>query len=108
MAVSAISSDLSKAIERASSAAGLSSARKADPAEEASGFGALLAQEMGRVTASAGAAQGAIEAYSQNPEGVPLERVSLLMATAEADLRFAAQLRNKTVSAYQEVMGMQL
>lgn len=108
MAIGAISTNLSQALDRASAASGLSLSRKAQGPAEAEGFGSLLAQEMSKVTASASAAQGAIEAYSENPEGVPLERVSLLMATAESDLRFAAQLRNKTVSAYQEVMGMQL
>lgn len=106
--VSAISGDLSKAIERASSLSGLAPSKQVGSVADVEGFGALLAQELGKVTASAGSAQQAIEAYSADPEGVPLERVALLMAKAETDLKFAAQVRNKAVSAYQEIMGMQL
>lgn len=72
------------------------------------GFEGMLAKEIGKVMESAQSAQASIDAFTANPEGVPMERVAFLMAKAEADIRLAAQVRNKAVSAYQEIMNMQI
>ena len=85
---------------------------KVSGAEEGSGsgdaFSGILASELGKVFGSAKEVDAAVKAYSQGDAGASLERTVFLMAKAEADLRVAVQVRNKAVSAYQEVMNLQI
>ena len=71
-------------------------------------FDGILASELGKVFGSAKEVDKAVKSYSQGDDDASIERTVFLMAKAEADLKVAVQVRNKAVSAYQEVMNLQI
>lgn len=79
----------------------------AGPAQSGAGFGSVLADAIGRVDQFQQNAQTSIGNYLS---GQDEEVHKVAMATQEAALSFDLflQVRNKVVSAYQEVMRMQM
>ena len=109
--VSSKTAGLSKAAEILSEADGwLSKSGKTSGADavEGGGFEAALAGELGRVFGASKEVDSAVAAYNAGAPEASIERTAFLMAKAEADLRLAVQVRNKAVTAYQDVMNLQI
>jgi flagellar hook-basal body complex protein FliE len=78
----------------------------AAPGAPALNFGALLANSMQQVN---GLQQGAAElatAFEQGTPGVDITRVMVEAQKASLSFRAMTEVRNRLVSAYQEVMNM--
>lgn len=71
-------------------------------------FDQMVVKMFERLENSTESAKEVVEQYAKNPEGVSLERMALLMSKAETEIRVATQVRNRMVSAYQDVMNMQV
>lgn len=97
---------LADAWVRAADAA--ASSKAADSAREVSGFESALAGELGKVFGSAKAVDQAVAAYNGGSGAESVERAAFLMAKSESELRLAVQVRNRAVSAYQDVMNLQI
>jgi flagellar hook-basal body complex protein FliE len=76
------------------------------PAQE--GFSSLLASEMGKIFSTSKEVDASVAEYNAGGDGASIERTAFLMAKAESEMRVAVQVRNKVVSAYQEVMNLQI
>lgn len=71
-------------------------------------FEMALAGELGKVFGQSKSVDAAVASFNAGEADSSIERTAFLMARAEADLRLAVQARNKAVTAYQEVMNMQI
>jgi flagellar hook-basal body complex protein FliE len=78
------------------------------PAAEPEKFSSILASELGKVFASGSEVDKAVTEFNAGAEGASIERTAFLMAKSESEMRMAVQVRNKVVSAYQEVMNLQI
>ena len=87
--------------------AATSGASKGAVAPAGGAFESVLAGELSKVFGSAKAVDEAVAAYNGG-SGESVERAAFLMAKSEAQLRLAVQVRNKAVSAYQDVMNLQI
>ena len=76
--------------------------------ESSQGFAAMLLGEMSKINSNDLAVKKEMASFNANEEGASIERLSFLMAKAEAELKVAVQVRNKAVGAYQEIMNMQI
>lgn len=109
--VSLKSVDLSKASELIRQADGWisSTSSTAGPERGVGGsFEATLASELGKVFGQSKDVDAAVASFNAGDADSSIERTAFLMAKSEADLRLAVQVRNKAVTAYQEVMNMQI
>jgi len=81
----------------------------ATPATSPSGqaFGAVFADAVSKVESFQQNAAGSINRFLSG-EGEELHQVALASQQAELSFQLFLQMRNKVVSAYQEVMKMQL
>jgi len=77
------------------------------PGSAGSSFGNLLQTAIRHVEASSASAEAAVKNYLA---GGPQELHSTILATQSAELDFEMflQVRNKVVSAYEEIMRMQI
>lgn len=71
-------------------------------------FEAALSSELGKVFGQSKDVDAAVASFNAGDSDSSIERTAFLMAKAEADLRLAVQVRNKAVTAYQEIMNMQI
>jgi len=69
-------------------------------------FAAVLRNGVDQVNASQARARGLATAFEQGKPGVDLPQVMLEMQKASVSFRAAVEVRNKVVTAYQEVMNM--
>jgi flagellar hook-basal body complex protein FliE len=109
--VSLKSVDLSKASELIHQADGwIGAAGSSSGADKSSSgsFEATMASEMAKVFGQSKEVDAAVVSFNAGGADSSIERTVFLMAKAEADLRLAVQVRNKAVTAYQEVMNMQI
>jgi flagellar hook-basal body complex protein FliE len=85
--------------------AGMSNASAAKPTV---GFADVLKNMIDGVAASQGAAGNLSQRFTSGDDSVSLS--DAMIASQKASISFAAtvQVRNKVVSAYQEIMGMQV
>lgn len=77
------------------------------PAQDG-GFSSILATEMGKIFSASKEVDAAVGEFNSGGDGASIERTAFLMAKAESEMRVAVQVRNKVVSAYQEVMNLQI
>jgi flagellar hook-basal body complex protein FliE len=90
---------------RAQSGAGL--AAPAMPASTTQvSFGALLQQGIEKVNAQQQKASALATAFERGAPGVELPQVMLEMQKASVSFRAATEIRNRLVSAYQDIMNM--
>lgn len=85
-------------------AAETGAATGADP----SGFQALLRSSLESVNESQRGARALAEAFETGAPGVDLADVMIASQKATISFQAMVQVRNKLVSAYQEIMGMQV
>lgn len=103
--------DLSKASElvrQADDWIGASSGAAGARAVGGGAFESALAGELGKIFGQSKGVDAAVTNFNAGGADSSIERTAFLMAKAEADLRLAVQVRNKAVTAYQEVMNMQI
>jgi flagellar hook-basal body complex protein FliE len=93
---------------RALSAQTTALARPASQVEPAppGGFGQLLKQGIDAVNASQQSATALADAYERGAEGVDLARVMIETQKAAVSFRALTEVRNRLVSAYQDIMNM--
>lgn len=83
------------------------------PAAEAadaspSSFQSMLRNSIESVSQSQQAARGLAEAFETGAPGVDLAEVMIASQKASISFQAMVQVRNKLLSAYQEIMGMQV
>ncbi len=71
------------------------------------GFGTMLKNEMSRVNQMQLSANDNMQDYATGGE-IPLHQVMMSVNKAEMSLKLATQVRNKMVSAYQDISRMQI
>ena len=71
------------------------------------GFGSMLKNEMNRVNQSQLTANDNMQDYATGGD-IPLHQVMMSVNKAEMSLKMATQVRNKIVSAYQDIARMQI
>lgn len=82
-------------------------ASKATPAPQGSGsFGELMADAVNRVNDTQQQAAGAAAAFSRGEPGTELADVMLSLNKAQVSFKAMAEVRNRMVSSYQDIMNM--
>ena len=71
-------------------------------------FGKLMKQSLDEVSEAQGKAKELATAFETAQEGVELPEVMIAMQKASISFQAISQVRNKLLSAYQEVMNMQV
>lgn len=94
-----------RAIENAVKAPGVSTDLGAT---EKSGFGDILNQTINQVNESQMKAKELTSAYSAGAPGVDLPEVMVALQKSSVSFQAVSQVRNRLLSAYQEVMNMQV
>ncbi|MGB3212377.1 MAG: flagellar hook-basal body complex protein FliE [Desulforhopalus sp.] len=75
--------------------------------KSATGFGDMLTSMMSKVNASQISGDQAIEKL-QTGEATHLHEVMIAVEEADVSLRMLVQMRNKALTAYEEIMRMQI
>ena len=70
------------------------------------GFASLLQQGLQQVSQTQKSAEGLATAFERGTPGVELPQVMLEMQKANVSLRAVTEVRNRLVSAYQDIMNM--
>jgi flagellar hook-basal body complex protein FliE len=78
------------------------------PANGASDFAALLRQGIDQVNQSEQTASQLADAYTRGTPGVELPQVMVQMQKASVSLRALTEVRDRLVSAYTDIMNMQM
>lgn len=76
------------------------------PAPVNGGFQTFLSQSIDRVNQSQGEAEQLKRAFQLGDPNVDLSRVMLAGATAQVSFKAMVEVRNRLVSAYQDIMNM--
>ena len=82
--------------------------KPAAPASGASDFAALLRQGIDQVNQSEQTASQLADAYTRGTPGVELPQVMVQMQKASVSLRALTEVRDRLVSAYTDIMNMQM
>lgn len=77
-----------------------------DATERATPFSTLLSDAVAELNQTQTRAQRQAEAYMRGAPGVALNDVMVSLQKSTLALNFGIQLRNKLVSAYQDIMNM--
>ena len=70
-------------------------------------FGSMLAEQIGQINAVQQAAEHAVQSYAI-ADNINLHTVMTQVEKANLSMELTAQIRNKLVGAYQEIMRMQV
>ena len=79
-----------------------------EPTELPGDFAALIEQSISNVNAAQKTAAGLAKSYELNEANVNLAEVMISLQKANVAFQAMVQVRNKFVSAYQEIMSMQV
>lgn len=82
--------------------------KPAAPASGPSDFAALLRQGIDQVNQSEQTASQLADAYTRGTPGVELPQVMVQMQKASVSLRALTEVRDRLVSAYTDIMNMQM
>jgi flagellar hook-basal body complex protein FliE len=82
--------------------------KPAAQADGASDFAALLRQGIDQVNQSEQTASQLADAYTRGTPGVELPQVMVQMQKASVSLRALTEVRDRLVSAYTDIMNMQM
>lgn len=105
---SAIDSVLSQLRAVQSAAVGQPAAAKAAPAVQGASFGDVLKNSIDQVNSTQQKAGEMTRAFELGSSDVNLHDVMVQMAKANISFQTMIQVRNRLVSAYQDVMNMQV
>ena len=82
-------------------------AEVATPAPQGAGkFGDLMTQALDKVNTDQQQAAEAASAFSRGDEGTDLAQVMLSLNKAQVSFKAMAEVRNRLVSSYQDIMNM--
>ncbi len=81
---------------------------KAAPAKAGGDFGTLLKDSIDRVDAQQKASTSLQNRFQLNDRSVSLEDTMVAMAKSNVTFQAAVQVRNKLVTAYHDIMNMQI
>ena len=87
---------------------GVPLAQGATPNSAPSEFAALLKQGIDAVNQSEQRANTLADAFSRGAPGVSLPQVMVQMEKASVSFRALTEVRNRLISAYQDIMNMQM
>ncbi|MDH3639794.1 MAG: flagellar hook-basal body complex protein FliE [Gammaproteobacteria bacterium] len=93
---------------RAMAAVVRGSSMSSEPTELPGDFAALIKQSIDHANAAQKAAAGLAKSYELEEANVNLAEVMISMQKANVAFQAMVQVRNKLVSAYQEIMSMQV
>lgn len=80
----------------------------AAPAAEGGGFGGVLRASLDSVNRAQGSAQKLQESFELGDPNADLARVMLATSKAQVSFKAMVEVRNRLVSAYQNIMNMPL
>lgn len=100
----AVTGMLAQMRDMAAAATGNPQPTRTDPI----GFGAALSRSLQKINATEANAVKLGNAFQTGQSGVPLYRVMLATQEASLSMQFGVQVRNGLVSAYNDVMNMQI
>lgn len=83
-------------------------AQQAPAAAEAPSFAGALDQALRSVSAAQNEAQGLAEAFQADPSSTSLETTMVAMQKSQIGFQSALHVRNRLVSAYSDIMNMQV
>ena len=106
MEISPVRMPATNALDKIASAATKKTGTAAD--EGGSSFAALIEQSLSQVNASQTAADTATHDWQLGRNGVSIEDAMVSVQKANISFSTAVQVRNKLVSAYNDIMNMQL
>ena len=93
---------------RAMSAAAASSPDSAEPAADKVDFGEMMKASLDKVSETQSHARALATAFESGDASVELPEVMVALQKASISFQAVTQVRNKLLSAYQEVMNMQV
>lgn len=73
---------------------------------EDSGFGRMVGSALGKVSKAENTAKDLARAFELGDPSADLAKVMVAQAQAQVSFRAVAEVRNRLVSAYQEIMNM--
>lgn len=76
--------------------------------EQAANFGNLLKQAIDKVNETQQSSQELVTAFERGDPNVNVAEVMIAMQKAKISFEAMVQVRNRLVSAYQEIMGMSI
>lgn len=82
--------------------------KAAAPAAGGEGFGTLLRSSIDKVNSAQGEAARQQRAFEMGDAGTDLSSVMLATTKAQVSFRSMVEVRNRLISAYQEIMNMPL
>lgn len=74
--------------------------------DSGSEFGKMLAESINQASEAANTASDMKEAFTRGDEGVELPQVMVALQEASISFQAMTQVRNKLLSAYQDIMNM--
>jgi len=99
---------IQQVVQRMRSMAAAAAGETADNGSAGSSFPAAMAQSIAEVNQAMLAARRMSDAFEEGQPGVSLTEVMVNSQKASLEFQALTELRNKLLSAYQEVMNMQL
>jgi flagellar hook-basal body complex protein FliE len=106
--IRALSSQINSSQIKSPSADAIGQAVKPGDAVQASSFADVLKQGLGQVNQVQQRADQLSTAFQRGEAGVELSDVMIEMQKANVSFRAVTEVRNRMVSAYQEIMNMQI
>ena len=108
MEISTVRMPVANALDKIAETA-FGSARKTGAADAGSGdFAGLIQQSLSSVNATQSQAESLTHQYQLGQNGVSIEDAMISMQKANISFQTTVQVRNKLVSAYNDIMNMQV
>lgn len=108
MEIGSVKMPSTSALDKIADAAFGSTSRKTQGASSGSDFASLVAQSLSQVNATQGQAETMTHQYQLGQNDVSLEDAMISMQKANISFQTTVQVRNKLVTAYNDIMNMQL
>ncbi len=108
MEISKVGMPAANALDKVVDAAFGSSVRKTDGAASGGDFASLIQQSLAQVNGAQAKAESTTHQFQLGQTDVSLEDAMISMQKANISFQTTIQVRNKLVSAYNDVMNMQL
>ncbi len=106
MTIEAVGMPASNALDQVASAAFGAAAKKATAAPNGGDFASMIQQSLAAVNATQTQAESLSHQYQLGQNGVSLEDAMISMQKANIGFQTAVQVRNRLVTAYNDVMNM--
>lgn len=108
MAIQSMSGIIDQIQFQARQASGLNIGQTDEAVADSSPFSALLANSLSQINQAQNSAKSQAQDFMSGTSDIGLNDVMVSLQKSSLMLNMGVQVRNKVVSAYQEVMGMSL